>query len=588
MNFTRSILIVAMAATPLLGQKPSANIAAAKVALTEGLNAMQQGNLEVARRDFERVVKLAPQVETGHAALGSVLLSLNQFGSAAQELEMAHRMAPSDQAVNLNLGRAQVGLGQYGAAIAAFEQNAASTNALALSPEESLAYATALAGTNHLAAAIEILRAGLQQSPESALLHDGLGTALAQTGDLEGALPSFQKAVAADPNMATAQLHLGAALLMLNRPDEAIGPATAAASSLPNSFDAQLQLGRALSVMHRDTEALGHLHRAVELATPTQSPDTMYSLALTLQASGDAKASLPIFASVTASPRGSFHQGEALTNYALAMVQTGDAVSALTIYAKALAVGPDNATLREDYGAAYLQKADLDNAVAQFKAGLKIEPDNAHLHYDLGLAYKLKDDLASAVPEFERAALLDPALPDPVYTLGVIYMQQGKYPEAISNLRRATKLQPTNGDAWALLGSVLKDSGDANSAVEALYHAIELQPDLPSLHIQLATLDAQAGRSADAAAQRKIAADLSRAAMSRQRADFALKSGRTLLEQNKLPEAIYQLTVASSADATLAEPHHLLAEAYSRQGKAVEAALEEKQAAKLAANSSHP
>lgn len=580
-----SVLLVAL---PLQAQKPATSISAAKVALKDGLDAMQKDDLEAARRDFERVVKLAPQVATGHAALGSVLLALNQLEAAVSELQTAHRMTPKDLAVDLNLGHAQVGLGHYDAALVAFRENAASMNALPLSPEESLAYATALAGANQVAAAIEVLQSALQQAPDSALLNDGLGTALAQSGDLAGALPSFQRAVVADPSMAKAQLHLGAALLMLNHPDDAIAPASVAANALPNSFDAQLHFGRALSATHRDTEALEHLHRATELGSASQSPDAQYALALALQASGDAKGAVPIFARIATSPRGSFNRGAELTNYALALVQTGDAASALQLYAKALAEGPDTATLREDYGAAYLQKADLDDAVAQFKAGLLLEPENAHLHYDLGLGYKLKDNLASAVPEFEQAAALDPTLPDPVYTLGVIYMQQGKYPEAISNLRRATALQATNGDAWALLGGVLKDSGNATGAADALRHAIELQPDQPNLHIQLAALDAQAGRTADAAAQRKIAAELSRAAMSKQRAEFALKSGRTLLEQNKLPEAIYQLIVAVTAEPDLATPHHLLAEAYTRQGKAIEAALEEKQAAKLDAASSHP
>ena len=584
----RALIPVLLATLSLQAQKSLANLPAAKASLAEGLDAMRQGDLSAARRDFERVVRLAPQVETGHAALGAVLLALNQLEAAVGELQTAHQMSPADLAVDLNLGHAQVGLGHYDAALAAFRENAQSVNALPLSPEESLAYATALAGTNQVTAAIKVLRGALQTAQDSALLNDGLGTALAQSGDLGGALPSFQRAVVADPSMAKAQLHLGAALLMLNRPDEAIAPASVAAGAFPNSFDAQLQLGRALSETHRDTEALEHLHRATELGSASQSPDALYALALALQASGDAKGAVPIFARITASPSGSFRRGDALTNYALALVQTGDAANALPLYAKALAAGPDTATLREDYGAAYLQKADLDDALTQFEAGLLLEPENAHLHYDLGLAYKLKDNLASAVPEFEQAAALDPTLPDPVYTLGVIYMQQGKYPEAISNLRRATALQATNGDAWALLGGVLKDSGDANGAADALRHAIKLQPDQPSLHIQLATLDVQAGRTADAAAERKIAADLSRAAMSRQRAEFALKSGRTLLEQNKLPEAIYQLTVAVTAEPDLATPHHLLAEAYTRQGKAIEAALEEKQAAKLDAASSHP
>lgn len=588
MKLYTTILMAAMVSSPLLGQKSSRDLAPAKAAMADGLGAMQKGDLLAARRAFERVVKLAPQIETGHAALGFVMLSQNQLEGAVGELQTARRMAPGDLAVDLNLGRALAGLGRYEAALAVFRENATGMNPLAMSPEETLAYATALAGTKQVSAAIDVLSKAVNQAPGSGLLNDGLGTALAQAGRLQDALPYFQRAVVSEPSLGQAQLHLAAALLMLNRPEEAITPATAAVAAMPNNFDAELQLGHALSAVHRDTEALTRLHRAVEMATGGQSADALYGLAVALQASGDAKGALPLFSKVTASTGGTFNMGAALTNYALALVQTGDAAGALPLYAKALAAGPDTATLREDFGAAYLQKADLDDGVKQFKAGLEIEPDNAHLHYDLGLAYKLKDNLGAAVPEFERAAALDQTLPDPVYTLGVIYMQQGKYPEAISNLQRATALQPGNGDAWALLGGVLKNSGDAAGAAEALHHAIDLQPDQPSLHIQLATLNVQAGRTAEAAAERKIAADLSRAAMNKQRAEFALKSGRTLLEQNKVPEAIYQLTTAVNADPTLAEPHHLLATAYGRQGKTVDAALEEKQATKLGASTNHP
>jgi protein O-GlcNAc transferase len=101
------------------------------------------------------------------------------------------------------------------------------------------------------------------------------------------------------------------------------------------------------------------------------------------------------------------------------------------------------------------------------------------------------------------------------------------------------------------------------------------------LHIQLASLELQAGDKDAAAVDRKIAADLSRAAMSNQRATFALKSGRALLADGKLDEAVVQLTVAAHANPALAEPHRLLAEAYSRQGKAADAALERRTADSL-------
>jgi predicted Zn-dependent protease len=64
-------------------------------------------------------------------------------------------------------------------------------------------------------------------------------------------------------------------------------------------------------------------------------------------------------------------------------------------------------------------------------------------------------------------------------------------------------------------------------------------------------------------------------AANRQRAGFALNSGRSLLAEGKLDEAVVQLLMAAQAEPTLAEPHRMLAEAYTRQGKAASLAAGE-------------
>jgi protein O-GlcNAc transferase len=585
------VFVAIMATVPFLsGQTASPNLSEARSAMAAGIAAAHSGNLDQARAAFERAVKLAPNVSAAHTALGSVLLSQNQVTAALQELTRAHALDPGDVSIDLNLARAEVETGGFEGAVPLFRAALASSPPPVLSEDESLAYAKALAGTGDLTSAESTLRNALTAAPNSARLNDALGTLLAQGGQLDQALPFFRHAIAADPTFARAQYHLGAALLASDQPQDALGPLEAAATSTPNSFDIELQLGLALSALHKDTEALSHLRHAAELRASTTPPAPIYSLALALQASGDPKSALPLFEAALTDA--SVANSSALINDALAHVQTGDATGALPLYNRALKAGPDSAVLREDFGVAYLQQADLVDAIEQFKMGLALEPENAHLHYDLGLALKLKDDLPAAIPEFERSAQLDPTLPDPAYTLGVIYMQQGKFPEAASQLQRATTLQPANGDAWALLGSVLKDSGDPKGATEALQRAIALQPNQPSLHVQLAALESQAGDREAAAAERKIAADLSREANSRQRAGFALNSGRVLLQQNKLDDAILQLNTAAQADPTLVEPHSLLAEAYGRQGKSADAALERQRASAIerqrAPGDSHP
>jgi protein O-GlcNAc transferase len=557
----------------------TAPINQARTAMSHGIAAVHAGNLTQARRDFAQAVALAPQVPATHAALGSVLLSQDDLPAALNELTLAHTLAPSDVANNLNLARADVEARHFPEAVSLFQSALASTPPPALSAEESLAYATALAVANNSTAAEHLLRAALETDPDSAPLNDALGTLLAQSNHLDQAIPLFEHATLADPTYNPAHFHLGVALLTLNRPAEALPPLQHAAAANPGSLEIQLQLGRALSALHRDPEALDALHRAASLRTPTTPATSVYSLALALQASGDPRSARPLFDLILADP--ALTDTSTLINAALSHVQTGDATGALPLYARALALGPDSTTLREDFGVAFLQQADLNHALEQFRAGVALDPANPHLHYDLGLALKLKDNLAEAVPEFERAAQLDPTLPDPAYTLGVLYMQQGHFAESALQLRKATALQPENGDAWALLGSVLKQSNDPAAAVDALHRAIALQPDQPSLHIQLAALESEAGQKDAAAADRRIAADLSRAAITRQRASFALKSGRALLAENKLDDAILQLHNAAAADPTLAEPHSLLAEAYNRQHKSADAASELHLAAQL-------
>jgi tetratricopeptide (TPR) repeat protein len=460
-----------------------------------------------------------------------------------------------------------------------------------LSAQDALAFATALAATGDVPDAKKEIGEALVRNAKSAPLNDAFGALLAQEGHLDQALVSFKAAVAADPGYARAQYHLGVVLLSLNDPAEALAALETAAAANPDDFDVQLQLGRTFSALQQDGDALDHLHRAVALRTGGTAPQATYALALALQASGDSKSALPLFDSVLVDPRMADAvnaDNSMLINDALAHVQTGDAVGALPLYTRALALGPDSVTLREDFGVAYLQQSDLNHAIEEFRAGLIMEPQSAHLHYDLGLALKLKDDLAAAVPEFKRSAQLDPTLPDPAYTLGLIAMQQGNFAEAATQLKTATTLQPQNGDAWALLGSVLKDAGDSAGAAEALKKAIALEPMQPSLHIQLAALESEAGDKSAAAADRKVAAELSRAAISRQRASFALKSGRTLLGENKIPEAIVQLDTAVQADPTLPEAHTLLADAYAREGKSAEAGQERQKAEALTRTGTHP
>ncbi len=99
----------------------------------------------------------------------------------------------------------------------------------------------------------------------------------------------------------------------------------------------------------------------------------------------------------------------------------------------------------------------------------------------------------------------------------------------------------------------------------------------------LAAILSSKGDKQGALAERKTAADLSRSAMKKQRAGFALQSGRALLQQGDLPGAITQFNDAVAAEPDLKEAHLLLAEALQKQGRPADALAERQKAEHLPA-----
>jgi predicted Zn-dependent protease len=160
-------------------------------------------------------------------------------------------------------------------------------------------------------------------------------------------------------------------------------------------------------------------------------------------------------------------------------------------------------------------------------------------------------------------------------------MQAGRYADAARELNASLKLQPANGDGWATLGSVDNKLDKPAEAETALKEAIRQLPEQPDPHLTLAAVLVKENRPAEATAERKLAAELMRTNMNRQRAEVASNSGNSLLKNGKLDEAIVDFRDAVSYDPNYAEAHAGLAQALEQQGKTVEAAAERRKAASL-------
>ncbi len=579
MRVSSLVLLTGLFNFPAAGvaQEPSLSLQQADAAYKSGQAALAGRDLNSALVDFEKVVRLAPQAEQGHSALGAVLLSLGQTPRSIRELEKALAMKPSDETAQLNLA---VAYGQSGAtarALPLFAKVEASANArkLALPPYVLAAHARALAGTQPTQA-IHRMQGAVLAEPANAEYQDELGSLYARQAAWPDAEKHFIEAARLNPDLASAHLHLALSLQAESKPG-ALEELTRASQLAPEDLTANLELGKAFVARDKDSEAIPIFKHLLQVHP--EATVAGYQLALALQRTGHAPESIPYFEAVI---RAEPENPEALTNLGMALMQVQRAKDAIPHLQKAVQLTPEVAIAHQDLAAAYIQLNQLTDAVAQLRLALHLSPDAPQLHYNLGVALKMEDDAAGAIPELEIAGKQNPSAPEPPYLLGVLYMQTGRYADAARELDRSLRLQPDNGDGWATLGSVYAKLDNLSQATSALREAIRQLPRQPDPHLTLAAVLARQGNPAEAAAERKQAGELMRANMNRQRAEVATHSANSLLESGKLDDAIAQFKDALSYDANYAEAHNGLANALERHGDSAAAAAERQRAQELA------
>jgi tetratricopeptide (TPR) repeat protein len=567
-------LFVALArlaiASLLVAQGPSDSLRQADADYREGLEALNRNNLPLAQAKFAEVVRLAPSAEQGHSALGAVLEREGQIAGAIAELQKALAIKPGDSAAMLNLAGAYEQTGAFFKAAPLYARAESATRAQkqSLPPAVLSSYARVLAATGHPAEAIAHMKGAISQQANDPQLRDDLGSLYAQAQDWAHAEQEFSHAIRLRPEFAAAHLHLGFVLQAEQKPN-AMQEWLEACKLAPEDANVALVVGKAIADAGEDEQAAPILERAHDLAP--RATAAAYQLALVLQRLNRVQEAIPLLKSVVeAEP----NNAEALVNLGLALSQAHEARDALPFLERATALQPENATAHQNLAAAYLQGNETDAAIVELKAALKLSPDSPQLHYNLGAAYKLQDDAADAIEQLETAEKLDPTRYEPNYVLGVLYMQEARYQEAVSRLEASLKLHPKNGDGWATLGSVYNKLGRLPEAVTALQEAINQLPDQADPHLTLAAVLVKQNQTEQAAEERKTAANLMHAHMNYQRAEVATNSGKSLMKDSKLDDAVVEFRSAISFDPDFAEAHAGLAEALEKQGKAEEAAAE--------------
>jgi Tfp pilus assembly protein PilF len=243
-----------------------------------------------------------------------------------------------------------------------------------------------------------LLSATLPVSPNSAVIHNGMGRAQRdQKNDLAAAEREYHlgyDAAAAEtpPNreeMAHALVGLAGVAYSRGQPAQSLQLVEQALAVDPSNGDAHVSRGVALLALGRLDEAEKTFHEA-HLLYPNDAIVT-----------------------------------NGLGLIALSRNQPGDAVR---YFSQVISIAPDYPDGYNNLGRAWVEQGQPEEALGFFRHALALAPDNAMFHANFGVALVRAGMMAESRSEFERALQIDPRLEFARQSLRVLDQMEAQHP----------------------------------------------------------------------------------------------------------------------------------------------------------------
>ncbi len=214
--------------------------------------------------------------------------------------------------------------------------------------------------------------------------------------------------------------------------------------------------------------------------------------------------------------------GPAFATFAGIRERQGRTAEAVTLYRKALALLPGNATVEMqlgllERGAGHVEEArrlmtaglrtkpalrgrtleialraladhDTNSALFLFRLVLAVMPDDAEAHAGMGAILLAQNDPKGALEHLRAATMRDPALTDAQLALARCAEQLGRTDEATAALGRALASGPDNPAVQFRAAEIYARLGDLVTAIRVCRRAVELAPTDSAPHAALGYL----------------------------------------------------------------------------------------------------
>lgn len=458
--------------------------------LALGVLNVETGDFVSAEKELRKALSLGIDK---NRALAPLARSLEQQGKFKEMLDAIPAETAASSAELLVLrGNAHLDLGEADKAKEAYEQ------AAKLAPDNG----DVLIGLARLAlvqkdvpAAVALVDQAVAKDPKNTEAWMFKGSLARSENKMPEALAAFTQASVIKPDHRTARIEKALVEINLRKFDEAKADLDAARKLTPGSL--QLAYTQALLDFTKGQHAAARdsIQKVLKIA-PEHMPSILLAGAIELNLGSYQQAEQHLSKYLKTAPDNTY----ARKLLAQAQLQTAPS-EALATLAPALKAPSDDAHLMALAGETYLRNQDFGNATNYLEKAAALAPKVAALHTSLGVSRLRQGDQAKGVSELELAASLDTKSPKAGMALVQAELSMKHYDKALAAAQNLAKQQPQSAQVQTLLGMVYGAKGDAANARASLEKALTLEPTFLPAAANLAQMDLNDKKPADAEAR---------------------------------------------------------------------------------------
>lgn len=231
-------MIAALLFPPFLFAIDKAQEAQAQELFSQGVDALNQGNANLALEKFTAALKLDPELPEAYINRGIALRRLEQYVEAVEDFDQALKLAPQSPEALYNRGLAYSLSGLYDKALADYTQ-------------------------------------ALKYAPQDWQIFYNRGNTYLDQGKSATALNDYNQALKFNPLAPEVYLNRGLAYLDLKKPEQALADANKVLELNPNFARANYVKAQALEQSGRKPEAMAAYRRFLETGHPEKDRDLM-------------------------------------------------------------------------------------------------------------------------------------------------------------------------------------------------------------------------------------------------------------------------------------------------------------------------